>query len=149
MDYKELEKLYDYLPVIVTTCDRYGWCGGRGAPVPKEAIPEVREFFEYLNGHIPIDEVPELEEVTGDVNGAIMLLWDAPVDPVTVTYDSFYVSFNGEGIVNFGSELESLDTKTEGMAPLKPELCSDIIEHLRFFQRKHDEQREIQKSTTS
>lgn len=147
MERKELDKLFDYLPIIVATCDRYGWCGGYGVPVSSLAIPEVRTFLEYLQGHIALSNIPNLEDIMGDTDGGITLLWETEVDPVKVTYDSFYISLRGEGLIHYRGELQSIGTDVWGETPLEPELNRDILEHIRFFQRKQNEQAEIQKST--
>ena len=149
MDRKELDKLFNYLPVIVATCDRYGWLGGKGSPIDPGSIIETREFFEYLSGIIPLNDIPELEDVIGDPAGAITLLWETPVDPVHVTYDSFAISLFGNGEINYKGKLESIGTEIWGSTPLEKDLNSDIIEHILFFQRKQDEQRKVQKPTAS
>lgn len=141
MERKKLDRLLNYLPVIVATCDRYGWCGGKGVPISSRAVPEVREFFEILQAHIPLKEVPGLEDVMGDLDGGITLLWETEVDPRNVTYDSFYVNLKGNKIIEYKGNLESIGTEVWGEIALEAELHPDIIEHIRFFQRKQEEKK--------
>jgi len=148
MDRKDLEKLLNHLPIIVSTCDRYGWCGGRGVSIDPAVIPEIRLFFEYIQNFIPLADLPELEDTMGMPHGEITLLWETDVDPVTVTYDTFHIGFSGTGEMNYYGKLESIGTEIHGIVPLEAELDSDIIEHIKFFQRKQNEQQKIPESTT-
>lgn len=149
MDKKTLEKLFNYLPVIEETHGRYGWNGMHSTPVTRRACVQVRTFFEYLQSLIPLNEIPELEEIYGDKYGKINLVWETNVDPEKMTYDNFTIDIQGDDTVGYTSKLESISTETSREIDLQPELCEEIIEHLRFFKRKQDEQRQVQKSTAS
>jgi len=147
MEKKALNKILDYLHVIQTTCDRYGWDGARGAPIEREAIADSRRFFDYLRAHIPLKETPELEDVIGNPNGAITFLWETKIDPVKVSYDTFQIDIMGNDTVTYKAELESLNTKVYGEVPLEPELCQSIMEHIKFFRRLQNEKQQVQKPT--
>jgi len=149
MEKKTLEKIYGYLPVIQATCDRYGWAGGRGHPIEKQAVVDTRKFFDYLATHIPLQDIPYPEDIYGDPMGCIAILWETELDPVEVTYDTFEVTIMGDGFAGYSGKLESTGTEAHGGAQLEPELCSEIIEHVKFFKRRKDEQEQISKSATS
>jgi hypothetical protein len=147
MDLKTLEKILDYLPVIVGTCDRYGWLGGQGSPVPKSAIPDTRLFFDMLATKISLKEIPDLEDVNGSVYGGISLLWETELDPIKYTFDSFEIILYGDGQINYTANLESIGIYTRGGLILSEGLDPEIIQSIKFFKRKQNEQREIQKSS--
>ncbi len=138
MDRKILETLYRYLPVIQSTCDSHGWDGNNAEGCPLEAITETRLFFDYLQGHIPLTDIPDLEDTFASSTGGISLLWETELDPVAVEYDTFEVTITGEGYITYHLVLESLDMDRYGNVELEPELCEDIIEYIRFFARKQE-----------
>jgi len=148
MEKKILEKICNYLPIIQSTCDRYGWAGGKGHPIEKSAIVDTRKFFDFLTAQIPLADIPYPEDVYGDQMGCITILWETELDPVAVTYDTFEVTIMGDGFVGYSGKLESTGTEAHGGAALEPELCPEIIEHIKFFKRKKDEQEQVSKSTT-
>lgn len=152
MEKKDLEKILNYLPVIKTLCDNYGWDGKHGWPVTQEGIAEVRKFFDYLQNHIDIKSIPEPYEIMGSPLGGVSIVWDTEIDPVKVTYDTFEVMLTGEDVITYKGDIESLGVKLRGGEDLQPALNPDIIEYIRFFKRKEDEQnesRQVQKPATS
>ena len=138
MERKNLQKILSYLPVIVATCDCYGWCGGRGAPVPQSAVSETKLFFDYLQSFIPLKDIPDLEGVEGDIDGGVLLLWESEVDPVEVTYDSFAVTVFGDQTIAYTGRLETLGVEIHDRIPLEPELTTEILQYIRFFSRPTD-----------
>ena len=139
MDRKTLEHIYEYLPVVIATSDRVNYTCGKDAVIPLGVISDVREFFDYLRAKIPLAKIPDPEELTGDSQGNLVILWETDVDPDSLKHDSFTISFTGHQYISYEGRLESLDTKTLGCIDLTKELDQYIIEHLEFFYGKQNE----------
>lgn len=147
MELKTLEKILDYLPVVVATGDRYGWMGSQGLPIPKTVISDIRLFFDKLLSKISIKDIPEIEDILPNMAGGVILLWETDIDPIKYIYDSFEITFYGDESISYKSNLESIGVSTRNAIELSEGIDSDILQNLSFFKRKQDEQREIQKST--
>jgi len=139
MEKKILEKIYSYLPIIQTTCNRYGWDGRNGSPIEREAVTEFRIFMDYLQQLIPLSDIPNPADVFGDPLGAITILWDEQIDPETYKYDSFEINIRGDGLVTYSSTLESIGIEKFSGCTLEPQLDQYILEYVKFFKGKENE----------
>lgn len=133
MDNQTLEKMYNYLPVIVSTCDRHGWDGNYGDAIPSGSIQDIRIFFTLLQSQIALAKIPCPAETIGDSIGAITILWDIELSSKNSKYDSFSVSFSGDGRFSYFAELESLSVKERGECDLNEDISLEVIEYIKFF----------------
>jgi len=133
MDSQTLEKIYNYLPVLVTTCDRHGWDGNYGDPVPLESIPDIRSFFTLLQAQLPLIKMPCPSETFGDSIGAITILWDTELSTKDMGHDSFSISFSGDGLYSYFAQLESLGVEERGQYKLNESINPKVVEYVKFF----------------
>lgn len=133
MDQKEINKILDYLPVIVGTCDRYGWLGGNGVPVEPSAVTGARRLFKCLTSELAMEDIPSPEDVEAGIEGGINIIWETELDPNTCEYDYFYIDIRTDELVFWKSKFDSLGTEESGMIDLNKPLGMHVLKYLRYF----------------
>lgn len=132
MQQKHLDKILDYLKVVQEVYNFPNWGGNGEVAVTQDVINNTRIFFDILQKNIPLEEIPQISDVSPSQDGYIGIEW-TKINKEPYYIDLFYVFIKSELEIDFESHLESLGTNLNRTTPLVDELDEQLMIHIHHF----------------